>query len=156
MNEYFSASSSIFVRTKDWILKTIEIFSSQPEEFLAVRLHPKEFANKRQSVNSSSGADLVYFLKSQKLPDNVIINLPEDKISLYDLPPISEFLINSTSTVWFEFVALGVPSICVSPNTISAYPPDISTAIHSKEEYLEALSESRSRKIITTRLFAYR
>ena len=107
-------------------------------------------------MNSSLGIDLVDFLKSQKLPDNVIINLPEDKISLYDLAPITGLLINSTSTVRVEFAALGVASICVSPNTISAYPPDISTAIHSKEEYFEALSESRSRKKMTTRMFAYR
>ena len=156
LNENFYSESSVFKSTKDWILHTIKIFSSQPEKFLVVRLHPREFANKRDSVNSSSGADLVDFLKSQKLPDNVIINLPEDKISLYDLAPITELLINSTSTVGLEFAALGVPSICVSPNTISAYPPDISTAIHSKEEYLEALSESRSREKMTARMFAYR
>ena len=156
LNENYGTNSGLFESTKDWILNTIEIFASQPEKFLVVRLHPREFANKRESVNSSSGADLVDFLEGLSLPSNVIINLPKDKISLYDLAPITELLINSTSTVGLEFAALGVPSICVSPDTLSAYPSEISTPIHSKEEYLNVLSGSHLQKRPLARAFAYR
>jgi hypothetical protein len=40
LNENFYSGSSVFESTKDWILNTIKIFSSQPEKFLVVRLHP--------------------------------------------------------------------------------------------------------------------
>jgi hypothetical protein len=149
-------NADLFESTKAWILSTVEIFASQPEKVLLVRLHPREFVNKRDSVNSSAGADLVDLLKTLVLPKNVIINLPEDEVSLYDLAPITELLINSSSTVGLEFAALGVPSICVSPTTLSAYPPDISTPIHSKKQYLEILSEPRAQKTTIMRTTSFR
>jgi hypothetical protein len=147
----------LFKSTKEWILKTVEIFASQPEKILVIRPHPREFANKRDSVNSAAGADLVDFLRKLVLPRNVIINYPEDKVSLYDLAPITDLLINSTSTVGLEFAALGIPSICVSPTTISAYPPDISTPIHSINQYWGILSEPHARKtaIMSTTSFRW-
>jgi hypothetical protein len=149
-------NSNLFESTKEWILKTVEIFATQPEKILLIRLHPREFANKRDSVNSNAGADLFELLSTMEMPKNVIVNTPEDEVSLYDLAPLTELLINSTSTVGLEFTALGIPSICVSPTTISAYPPEISTPIHSRKQYLEILSEPYVQKITKARTTSLR
>jgi hypothetical protein len=72
------------------------------------------------------------------------------------LAPLTELLINSTSTVGLEFTTLGIPSICVSPTTISAYPPEISTPIYSRKQYVEILSDPNVRKITKARTTSLR
>ena len=100
-----------------------------------IRIHPREFANKWDGVNSASGRTILEFLNSMNLPSNVILNTPDDGISLYDMPQITELVLNSTSTVGLEFAALGVPSVCVSPNSLIAYPQQLSSAAFSLEAY---------------------
>jgi hypothetical protein len=125
----------IFVSNLDWIKETIEIFRMTPEKYLVIRIHPREFANKREGVNSQAGFKILEALRALDLPKNVVLNEPQDEISLYDLVKITELVINSTSTVGLEFAALGVPSICISPNLLVSYPPELSKSVYSVADY---------------------
>ena len=142
----FVNSTSIFSNNLEWLDKTIDIFKRNPEKFLVIRIHPREFANKREGVNSKEGLTLLNFLKGIQLPKNVIVNNPMDEVSIYDLACITELLINSTSTVGLEFAVLGIPSVTVSPKTLTNYPIELSTPVHSKEEY-EVVINSQLEKI---------
>jgi hypothetical protein len=135
IDENFENSTSIFSNNLEWLESTIDIYKRNPEKFLVIRIHPREFANKREGVNSIEGLTLLNYLKRIQLPKNVIINNPMDNISIYDLASITEILINSTSTVGLEFAVLGIPSVTISPNKLTNYPIELSTPIHSKEEY---------------------
>jgi hypothetical protein len=149
-------SNQMFVSNLDWIKETIEIFRVNPEKYLVIRIHPREFANKREGVNSLEGFKILQALRGLDLPENVLLNEPEDKVSLYDLVKITEFLINSTSTVGLEFAALGVPSICISPNLLVSYPPELSKTVKSVEEYRESIVVGFSHNEIDNVRLAFR
>jgi hypothetical protein len=124
-----------FENNLDWINYTINLFRDLPDSYLVIRIHPREFANKRETLNSETGRTTLAYLQSLNLPKNIIINEPSDGISLYDLIQITELVINSTSTVGLEFASLGIQSITVSPNLLMAYPPELSLAAYSEESY---------------------
>lgn len=143
--EASKATNRVFQDNFDWIKETVEIFKRNPEKILVIRIHPREFANKREGLNSKEGSAIVNFLRDMELPNNIIVNVPKDEISLYDLANITEMLINSTSTVGLEFAALGIPSISVSPELLTAYPPELSLLIKSKKDYEELLTSRLNR-----------
>lgn len=143
--EASKATDRVFLDNIDWIRETVEIFKRNPEKILVIRIHPREFANKREGLNSKEGSAIVNYLQDMELPNNIIVNVPKDEISLYDLANITEMLINSTSTVGLEFAALGIPSISVSPELLTAYPPELSLLIESKKNYEELLTSRLSR-----------
>jgi hypothetical protein len=151
-----NAPDHIFQDNFDWIRETVEIFKRNPEKILVIRIHPREFANKREGFNSKEGSALVNFLRDMELPDNIIVNVPKDEISLYDLANITELLINSTSTVGLEFAALGIPSVSVSPKLLRAYPPELSLLISSKQDYEELLTSNLSRDHFSNVKIAFR
>lgn len=124
-----------FNNNQDWINYTIDIFRALPDRYLVIRIHPREFANKREGLNSEMGRSTLEFLRKLDLPKNVIINEPADDVSLYDLPQITDLILNSTSTVAMEFASLGIPSIIVSPSALMAYPPELSVSAFSPESY---------------------
>jgi len=124
-----------FKSNQDWINYTIDIFRSLPDRYLVIRIHPREFANKRESLNSEAGRSTLEFLRQLNLPKNVIVNEPSDGVSLYDLPQITDLILNSTSSVAMEFASLGIPSIIVSPSSLMAYPPELSLSAFTPESY---------------------
>ena len=136
----FINSNSIFSSNIEWLDKTIDIYKRNNEKFLVIRIHPREFANKREGINSKEGKTLLNYLQEMQLPKNVIINYPTDKVSVYDLASITELLINSTSTVGLEFTVLGIPSVTISPQSLTNYPLELSTPIHSEEEYEKVIT----------------
>jgi hypothetical protein len=129
----------VFQDNLDWIENTINIYRQLPSKVLVIRVHPREFANKREGVNSLSGYEILKNIRSLDLPKNVILNEPADQLSLYDLAQITDLLINSTSTVGLEFTALGIPSITISPASLVAYPHEFSKIIYSKDDYKDCI-----------------
>jgi hypothetical protein len=140
-------SHELFQDTIGWIKHTIEVFRDLPERTLVIRLHPREFANRREGTNSEAGRKIVEYLKSIDLPVNVVINTPDQDISLYQLAPVTSLLINGTSSVGVEFASLGIPSICVFPSDLRSYPSSLSIIPDSLNEY-QTLLKSDFRKLI--------
>jgi len=125
----------LFPDTISWIRHTIELFRNLPDRTLVIRPHPREFANKREGINSESGKKIVDYLNSVDLPANVVLNTPDQDISLYQLAPITSLLINGTSSVGVEFASLGIPSICVFPTDLRSYPSSLSIIPNCLKEY---------------------
>jgi hypothetical protein len=140
-NSLKEMNPTLFQSNLEWIITTIDFYKTNPDQYLVIRVHPREFANKREGVNSKEGSRILDFLQGFDLPKNVYLNHPKDQISLYDLARITELLINSTSSVGLEFAALGIPSISVSPSSLVAYPRELSTMVTSKNHYREILSK---------------
>jgi hypothetical protein len=129
------SSQELFPDTTSWIKYTIELFRDLPDRTLVIRLHPREFANRREGINSESGRKLVDYLNSVDLPANVVINTPNQEVSLYQLAPVTSLLINGTSSVGAEFASLGIPSICVFPTDLRSYPSLLSIVPNCLQEY---------------------
>jgi hypothetical protein len=125
----------------DLTKKIIEFCKSNTDWFFIVRPHPREFSNKRENTNSESGRELLDFLRSQTLPKNMFISLPEHHISLYQLIFVSDFILNLISTAGIESLALGRPVIYMENNLFSAYPRELNINIDRDLRQLNGLHD---------------
>ncbi len=118
--------------------EVIKYFSLHTDKFLVIRPHPREFPNKRDSVLSQHGIKLRELLS--QVPSNVIINWPEDSVSIYSFIPYVSLLINNSSSVGLEFAALGVPILSLDPERLYAYPPIVGNTIGPNESLSQSIS----------------
>lgn len=116
----------------------IKYFTLHTDKFLIIRPHPREFPNKRDSVISQHGIKLRELLS--RVPSNVLINWPEDSVSIYSFIPYASLLINNSSSVGLEFAALGVPILSLDPERLYAYPPIVGNTIGPNENLSQSIS----------------
>lgn len=116
----------------------IKYFSLHTDKFLIIRPHPREFPNKRDAVVSQHGAKLRELLS--QVPSNVLINWPEDSLSIYSFIPYVSLLINNSSSVGLEFAALGVPILTLDPERLYVYPPIVGNTIGPNENLSQSIS----------------
>lgn len=122
----------IFESQNAWLQHVTDFFSRNKDLFLIIRVHPREFPNKREGVLSENGIMLRKILSS--LPENVVVNWPEEKISLYNLVSIIDLCLNFTSSVGKELIFFGVPVLTYVRNSQS-YPIEINYYSNNKNEY---------------------
>ena len=123
----------VFPAQIDWISALREFVAGRPDLFLIIRVHPREFPNKRESVTSEYATKLQSLLVD--LPVNVRVNWPSDKISLYDIAEIANVFLNSRSTTGLEMSMLGLPVVLYSPDQLYSYPPDLNYTANTREAY---------------------
>jgi|CXWL01.1.fsa_nt_gi hypothetical protein len=132
----------VFPAQIDWIRALTEFVARRPELFLIIRVHPREFPNKRESVTSEYATKLHSLLVD--LPINVRVNWPSDVISLYDIADIANVFLNSRSTTGLEMSLLGLPVVLYSPDQLYSYPPDLNYVANSREEYFLQIDRALS------------
>ncbi|MHB1530443.1 MAG: hypothetical protein ACYCXT_13690 [Acidiferrobacteraceae bacterium] len=133
---------SVFSTQIDWIDALAEFVSRRPELFLIIRVHPREFPNKRESVTSEYASKLKAQLSN--LPENAKVNWPSDRISLYDIADIGDVFLNSRSTTGMEVSLLGLPVVIYSPNQLYSYVPDLNYVADSKGDYFSQIDRALS------------
>jgi hypothetical protein len=124
--------SSVFHLQTDWIEALTCFMRENPDLFLLVRVHPREFPNKREGVLSEHAQ----LLKERfvNFPDNMRVNWPSDKVSIYDLAEEMDVLLNCYSSVGVEMSLLGIPVVVYDSNMLG-YPPDLNYHGTSADEY---------------------
>ena len=143
----------VFSTQIEWIDWLIENFGNQPGFDFVLRLHPREFANKRESVNSKNGIDLVnYFIN--RLPENFALNIPEDNLSIYDLMGAVDCLLTQNSSIALEFSAFGVPAVGIDLNYVTGFPAESVFVASNKKEYFDLIRSTHDREAIRTRQVA--
>ncbi|HEX3695658.1 MAG TPA: hypothetical protein VH374_09725 [Polyangia bacterium] len=91
----------------EWISQLIAHFESRNDAQLVVRIHPREGANKRESIRSQHLEELhARFDGSYR---NCLIIWPEEKVSSYDLAELASMALTSWSSMGLELARLGVP-----------------------------------------------
>lgn len=145
----------------EWIDWLIENFGNQKGYEFILRLHPREFANKRETVNSKNGINLVKYF-SERLPENFALNTPEDNLSIYDLMGASDCLLTQNSSIALEFSAFGIPALGIDLNYVTGFPAESVFVARNKKEYAELIrsdydkAEIRTRQVATYRWFNYK
>ena len=138
---------SIFKNQNEWIEFLIDHIKSDPNYLLIIRVHPREFPNKREGILSQQAITLSE--KFLNLPNNIIVNWPEDNLSLGDLISISDLCLNQYSTSALEFLLSGIP-VVIHSTELNSYPKEFNYIALSKREYFlrvqEALASGRQRK----------
>lgn len=133
-------SSSIFKNQIEWLQTLIKWIRNQHDLHLIIRVHPREFPNKRESVTSKQGILLAELFAN--IPENVSINWPKDRISLYDLMRITDLGLNATSTAGMELILFGIPVVTHDIQQLFAYPPDMNVCCSSQDDYFLKIRES--------------
>jgi hypothetical protein len=121
----------------DWINALIEFVRKRNDLFLIIRVHPREFPNKREGALSKQAIELQESLVN--LPDNVRVNWPQDQISIHDLIRITDVGLNATSTVGLELGMFGIPVVIYNSDQLLAYPPEINYVASDPEDYFKKI-----------------
>jgi len=123
----------------EWIKELVSWIATRPEHFLIVRVHPREFPNRREARKSAHAAELEQALA--QLPANVKINWPDDRLSLYDLAEEVDVILNAWSSAGKEMALLGLPVVVYSPGLL-AYPPELNYVGVTREAYFQQIERA--------------
>lgn len=129
----FSSGDAFVANQYEWLSLLIEFFGKNLDLALIIRVHPREFPNKRDSVTAESVEKLKQLFNN--LPSNVRVNWPDDGISIYALADKTDLLLNWRSTVGVEFLALGIPVLVPSCSNLLSYPIELNHIGVSALEY---------------------
>lgn len=129
-------SRALYVSQLEWVTALIEYVTTKPNRYLIIRLHPREFPNKREGVHSEHARQLKIVLSN--LPANVRINWPTDGVSLYDLANITDVFVNAWSSAGKEMAWLGIPVVLYAPE-LTIYPAELNYVATTEAEYFEAI-----------------
>lgn len=131
--------TSVFESQAEWIEALLRFVEVRADLFLVVRVHPREFPNKREGRRSEHAAMLEKSLTN--LPCNVVVNWPGDELSLYDLVDETSVFLTAWSSVGKEMPLLGLPTVTYAPGTVG-YTADLNYVGTDRKAYFEAIDQA--------------
>jgi hypothetical protein len=126
----------LFPKQVDWIRALVAFVERRKDLFLLIRVHPREFPNKRERVLSEHAQLLQQSFV--QLPENVAVNWPTDHISLYDLAKVTDVFANAWSSAGREMAWLGLPVVLYADD-LTLYPPDLNFVGTTMTSYFEQI-----------------
>ncbi len=139
---YVKNATRVFSDPFIWVRETIQHYRNHPDCLLLIRIHPREFPNKREKAVSSRVKEYEKLFES--LPENVIIDHPSDGNSLYDIFELVDFQIAAQSTAGVEGTVLGVPLIS-TVTKLGMYPiPCLAECPKTTEDYFSTIDRMNS------------
>ena len=129
----------LFADQLDWLKFVIEYARENDSYHFVIRLHPRMFPNKRESVL----APMLTRVKSiiENVPKNVTINTPDDEVSIYDLLQITDLVLGYRSSVGAEFAAFGVPVVSPANQYFYTYPTELHIVANTLDDYKKAIAD---------------
>lgn len=124
--------SSVYRTQAEWVKATIAWIQTRPDLFLVIRVHPRDFPNKREQLRSEQSFMLEGLL--QRVPENVHVNWPMEGISLYELLGDTDVILTGWSVTAMEGLVLGIPVVTYD-DRLPSYPSDIMWTGRSEPEY---------------------
>ena len=132
-------STLLFPTQLAWLRALVAWVHDRPELFLLVRVHPREFPNKRDGLKSEHALALERELT--KLPDNVRVNWPTDDLSIYDVAEQADAFLNAWSSAGKEMTLLGLPVVTYCP-TVLQYPAELNYVGTTHASYFAAIEQA--------------
>jgi hypothetical protein len=135
----WNTKSEVFETQTDWIKALFAFMKNRPDLFLIIRIHPREFMADKNGGISEHAQTLMQELTD--LPENVAINWPSDKISIYDLMEETSVGLNAWSTAGSELSFFGIPVVVYCAHLL-LYPPDLNYCANTREKYFELIDRA--------------
>lgn len=121
-----------FATQVDWLRALIDWCRGRSDVYLLIRVHPREFPNRRDGVKSEHAHQLEAAFSD--LPANCRVNWPSDGISLYDIAEFTDVCLNSWSTAGKEMTLLGIPTVIYAPDLVF-YAADLNYVGETSVDY---------------------
>ncbi len=135
----FRYLSDVYVDQVAWVNDTIEWARVHEHSYLIIRLHPRDFPNRRDNVHAEQAMEWEALF--ERLPTNVRVDYPVDKFPLGDHLDEIDVLITGWSSTALEAMARGIPVITYDAN-LPRFPPSIHHTGRTRSEYLANLEKS--------------
>lgn len=134
---YLGNAVKIFPTQFDWIRSLIQYFKDKPHYKVVIRVHPREFPNKREGKVSPRLEQ--YLSLFAALPKNIVVDFPTLKNSIYDLFEIVDFHLMSQTTTGCESAGFGIPGMAYIYG-IGNYPMRVINPVpKNAEEYFQKI-----------------
>lgn len=131
--------SDVFHTQLEWIKSTIDWVKARPDVFLVIRVHPRDFPNKRENMRSEQSHVLESVLESPG--PNIRVNWPSENISLYEFLEDTDVLLTGWSVTAMEALILGIPVVTYD-SRLPSYPDDIHYTGRSQKEYYSNIDKA--------------
>ena len=144
----------VFDNAVDWVMQTISWFIENPEKQLIVKIHPAEVV-----IGTKQPFLKVIKDNFSKLPSNIIIIPPDQKVNRRSIYDITDCGIVHTSTPGLELPLSGKPCIVVSETHYRN--KGFTIDVKSKKEYFNILNDhpknlfEKNKLIELSRKYAY-
>jgi hypothetical protein len=138
--------SHVFENQFEWVQKTLAYVKGRADLFLIVRVHPRDFSNKREEVQSEQARLWDEILRTYQ--KNVAVNWPQDNISLYNMLQDVDALLTGWSATGVEALAFGIPVVTYD-KALPSYPSEIHLTGDSEVTYYSniEIAVTRGRRI---------
>ena len=136
---YDKVFSDVFRTQAEWIQATLEWVAARTDLFLVIRVHPRDFPNKRETVRSEQSFMLESLL--EHVPGNAHVNWPSEGVSLYELLEDTDTMLTGWSVTAMEALVLGIPVVTYDAN-MPSYPSDIQYTGRSTAEYFANINRA--------------
>jgi len=137
------ARPSAFASQLEWIDWVVAFAARHPEFHLVIRVHPREFPNRRERSGLLSSHAHKLMVRLAQLPPNCFVNWPSQQLSLYDLAKVADVVLNSWSSAGKEMALLGLPVIEWAPDVL-LYAPEPLYCARTPDEYAERIGRALS------------
>ncbi len=126
--------SNVYRTQAEWVKATIAWIKDRSDLFLVIRVHPRDFPNKREQSHSEQSFMLEDLLRN--VPGNVHVNWPAEGVSLYELLEDTSVILTGWSVTAMEGLILGIPVVTYD-RQLPSYPADIMRTGSSEDEYFQ-------------------
>jgi hypothetical protein len=108
----------------DYIERIVEFCSDNPDFYVIIRPHPREFANKRENRISDHSTLINKYFKNNEVPINVYLNTPTDNVSIYQIFLVSDYVFNLSSSIGLEANLFGKRVLSIYNADYQVYPKE--------------------------------
>jgi hypothetical protein len=136
-----TARPSAFGSQLDWIDWLVARAAKHQEWHLVIRVHPREFPNRRERSGLLSSHARKLQARLAQLPGNCFVNWPSQQLSLYDLAKAADVVLNAWSSAGKEMALLGLPVVEWAPDVL-LYPPDPRYCADTPEGYAACIDRA--------------
>jgi hypothetical protein len=100
------------------------------------------YPNKREGKTSDDAKRLESYFSDNSIPNNLILNTPDQKVSLTHAILVSDYILNALSTAGLEAVILGKPVISFKNSFNTSYPAELNRYLRTSTLSLKDLNNS--------------
>lgn len=136
-----------FKNVKSLINFMITYASRRRDVFLIIRIHPREYINKRDNHISENYYTLKKFSNKFKKIKNIKFNFPDEKISFYNILPYIDTMVSEGSTANLDSAFLGLPNVLPAADDYIDFPDDISKIAKNKNNFSKLIDKSLDKEI---------